>query len=959
MTATDPDGDTVTYRLAGADRNLFSINATSGQLSVGTFKTLDFEAQNYYEIDVVATDAGGLTAWRVVEVTVTDIAEDPPCVEKDWRALVELYKATGGANWLHNENWSTSDKVPTAKELEKWHGVTLTSGCVTKLSLNGNNLVGRIPSDLGKLANLESLYMQNNKLSGSIPPQLGMLANLRQLLLYDNFLTDSIPPQLGKLANLELLYLENNKLSGSLPSELNGLTNLRELRLYDNNLEGGIPSDLGKLANLESLYMQNNKLTGPMPSKLISLENLKNFYWYDQNVEMADQLCAPTDKPFQDWLVNINDFSGDNCVTVRARRTKRSVSAPRIMDVSIVSEPGPDGIYTATERIEVAIRFDLPVFVTGSPHLILSVGIKAVSAQPVAVGRKADALMHFRYMVVKGDYDANGVSINADALQLNGGSITGFSGAAAELGLNNHENHEIKDAAKHIVDARDKKAEKAVVEDTLAAQGRAYLASVIGVIGERFRAWTEAIADGMRNDNGLPIRPGAMGARALTAGGGGTASCRSGMSGKMALTGEACAAQPFRPKDSGPGRGIGNVSLGSIGGENFAIPFSGAQNESTNPGWTLWGAHDVQKFRGATSRGSYDGDLRLLYLGIDGRIGDDWLAGLALSASRGETEYGFTIDSLSRERTLRTSLTSIYLYSHGWLSSGLEVWGITGLGGGEVVLESDGFGSREIGGLGMGLGAFGVRQDLMEFDTLKLSLFADAGIAQLQTDAGSQNRTLDDLSAMVTRVRVGVEGEYDLALASGGSLRPFWQVNGRYDGGDGLTGVGLELAGGVLYDSERLEAQVQVRWLAVHSSASKDEFGASATLRIKPNADGLGLTAALSPQWGVSGVSTKSIWGPEILRKSHDKATKDRKHGVWSMDGRMEYGIAMPRYAGVLRPFGELRLAGESLVHQRFGVRLDQSVDRGSLGVELGAARVARPNYGTTSIFDLTIEARF
>ena len=411
-----------------------------------------------------------------------------------------------------------------------------------------------------------------------------------------------------------------------------------------------------------------------------------------------------------------------------------------------------------------------------------------------------------------------------------------------------------------------------------------------------------------------------------------------------------------------PGRRMGDVSPGSIFGRNFAIPLGGAQGESPGSGWTLWGANDVQTFRGATSRGSYDGDLRSLYLGIDGRIGGDWLAGLALSRSRGETAYGFESDSFSSDGSLHTRLTSIYPYLHGRLSSGLEVWGIAGLGGGEAVLQRDDPGPEEATGLGLGLGAFGVRQGLKEFGTpngtLRLSLLADAGIARLQTDAGSRDRTVDGLSALATRFRVGVEGEHALALA-GGSLHPFWQASVRYDGGDGLTGKGLELTGGARYDSQRLEMQVQARWLAVHSSASQEEYGASATLRIKPNADGLGLTAALSPQWGAPGVGAESMWREETLRASHELTAQRRGQYPWSMDGRMDYGIALPRAAGVLRPFGELRLAGTSPVRQRIGVYLDRNVGYESLGVEVGVARVGRSRGGTTSAFDLTVDLRF
>ena len=41
------------------------------------------------------------------------------------------------------------------------------------LSLNGNQLTGTIPPELGSLTNLERLYLSDNQLTGPIPPELG------------------------------------------------------------------------------------------------------------------------------------------------------------------------------------------------------------------------------------------------------------------------------------------------------------------------------------------------------------------------------------------------------------------------------------------------------------------------------------------------------------------------------------------------------------------------------------------------------------------------------------------------------------------------------------------------------------------------------------------------------------------------------------------------------------------
>lgn len=78
VNATDPDGTALSYGLAGADANLFVLNAATGELS---FKTApDFEAptdanhDNVYEVSVAATD-GNLTRVQSLSISVTDVAE--------------------------------------------------------------------------------------------------------------------------------------------------------------------------------------------------------------------------------------------------------------------------------------------------------------------------------------------------------------------------------------------------------------------------------------------------------------------------------------------------------------------------------------------------------------------------------------------------------------------------------------------------------------------------------------------------------------------------------------------------------------------------------------------------------------------------------------------------------------------------------------------------------------------
>lgn len=78
LRAVDPDQGrfgVISYSLA-TDTNDFSLDSSSGQLSVSHL--LDYESVDVYELRVVATDGGGLTAQTYVMVQVADVNDCPP-----------------------------------------------------------------------------------------------------------------------------------------------------------------------------------------------------------------------------------------------------------------------------------------------------------------------------------------------------------------------------------------------------------------------------------------------------------------------------------------------------------------------------------------------------------------------------------------------------------------------------------------------------------------------------------------------------------------------------------------------------------------------------------------------------------------------------------------------------------------------------------------------------------------
>ena len=278
VTATDPDGDTVSYSItAGNGAGRFAIATSTGAITLTG--TVDPDVVAFYALTVAASDgvAGASTAAVGVAVlldecsngTVVPRPRNNPRLVRDCSMLLAARDTLAGDASL---DWSADT------DINDWQGLKVERGdspYVRVLLLTGMGLTGRIPPALGGVADLRRIDLDDNLLTGEIPRELGSLSDMVLIYLHTNRLTGSIPPELGALSNLQALFLSDNMLTGGIPAELGKLRNLRELTIEDNSLTGGIPPALGDLTRLVALYLSENMLTGGIPAELGNLRNLK------------------------------------------------------------------------------------------------------------------------------------------------------------------------------------------------------------------------------------------------------------------------------------------------------------------------------------------------------------------------------------------------------------------------------------------------------------------------------------------------------------------------------------------------------------------------------------------------------------------------------------------------------------------------------------------------------------
>ena len=98
------------------------------------------------------------------------------------------------------------------------------------------------------------------------------------------------------------------------------------------------------------------------------------------------------------------------------------VVAPTIQSLLVVNSPFVGDTYLRGEKIVLSANFDKNVIVAGSPQLVLTIGTSERRADFFG-GRNPSTAVRFQYTVEASDLDADGISVPANAVDLNGGSI--------------------------------------------------------------------------------------------------------------------------------------------------------------------------------------------------------------------------------------------------------------------------------------------------------------------------------------------------------------------------------------------------------------------------------------------------------------------------------------------------------------------------------------------------------
>ncbi|KAL3937978.1 MAG: hypothetical protein SGBAC_007018 [Bacillariaceae sp.] len=129
--------------------------------------------------------------------------------------MVVFYQATAGSSWTTSTDWLSSEHICA------WDKVGCSNSRVTGIYTFQQNLVGSVPTEIGRFSNLQTINLSGNDFgssSQSLPSEIGQLTQLTHIDINNSNLMGTIPDGvLDQLAELKYLNLKNNNLEGTIP----------------------------------------------------------------------------------------------------------------------------------------------------------------------------------------------------------------------------------------------------------------------------------------------------------------------------------------------------------------------------------------------------------------------------------------------------------------------------------------------------------------------------------------------------------------------------------------------------------------------------------------------------------------------------------------------------------------------------------------------------------------------
>ena len=371
-----------------------------------------------------------------------------------------------------------------------------------------------------------------------------------------------------------------------------------------------------------------------------------------------------------------------------------------------------------------------------------------------------------------------------------------------------------------------------------------------------------------------------------------------------------------------------------VNGSSFAVPFGFGRGCILCPGSpTFWGRGDYGQMSSDDGSLDWEGNLTRAQIGLDARPGAEMLTGLALSWAQGSFDYSAPL--LGEERvdgTYTPRMLSLHPYV-GFSPGRLGVWLTAGLGRGGIEIDDEqGTVGQQSSDTSLRTASVGASGDLLASGPTQLRIKAAATVAQVEVEGGGR---IAEQTVSANRLRLALKGSHAYEAGMDGQVTPELEVALRQDGGDGQTGAGVEVGGGLRYEGGGFTLEAMARSLVSDGDDEVEykEWGAHLLLQRSAGTSGRGLSLRVMPTYGTQ-ANSLTLWERSVA----EIADRGAVNAQGQLRAEVGYGLAAPGGRGVYTVYSGMTQAPER-IQLRLGTRLE--VDS-SMSVSLESTRWQR-----------------
>ena len=367
-----------------------------------------------------------------------------------------------------------------------------------------------------------------------------------------------------------------------------------------------------------------------------------------------------------------------------------------------------------------------------------------------------------------------------------------------------------------------------------------------------------------------------------------------------------------------------------LAGSSFTLRLAEDDDESKNTGkWTAWGLTAQSDIDGRAGDMLLNGDVTTVIVGLDAEL-QQTMAGVAVTHSSGDGAFEGSCEAPQCKGTLNTRLTGVYPYLHHDINERVSISGVLGYAKGDLAYSGD----NSVAGIESRTAAFSTRGTLQPVPSENGFEFAarlDAFLNWVRTD---ETANLEAIEANTSRLRLALEASRTLALDSDRTLTSTLQLGLRHDGGDAEIGHGVDINAALRYaDPARgLSVEGAIHRLISHEDADYEEQGVSASVRLSPDAAGLGLSLSLASSWSTGATRTN----PWSILNAETSSENSNLNAAIRLDAELGYGLPAFGNQSVHTPYFGFSLSDSGETTQRLGWRLRTGSD---FTLKLEAAR--------------------